>query len=503
MAGGVEMGAQPEGAENGGGAALGPWWPRAVMALAALAIGGVLAGAYLRGGSLDEYATVYFADPHVPLGIAWAHLWPGETNPPFFYLVARFWELVSGPGLFARRLVNLWPLGFVLVWFVCAARRYPAQRGFLLGLALFACSGKFLLLDFTQYRDYFSQYCAELVFLGAATLAYLERSRRVDWFQLAALPVLVMYHQVTALYTAVLLAMLLVAEWRRGAYLRAVSLTCVAGAAAVPLLWFTWLQQHQVHSVLREVSWITARGPLNAVYTILSHLMPAIGENYAAVLVAGVALLRPAVRPRALPGPWLRLVAGATLAATGVILVINHFAPLIVDRYFSFLAVEVMVMMALVLAPVFAARPRLAALVGANAAVYVVYSVLTVPLDQGWRPDAALVARLAAQCQGTRIYAGMRPVVAPERIGLAEVAARYHLVLLPPGPDAPGGSPPGGCPVIYWSEYGVPDKGLIAREGGDVARAANEAAGFGLDAGALAHARGILGKTGVIVVVSR
>ncbi len=131
--------------------------------------------------------------------------------------------------------------------------------------------------------------------------------------------------------------------------------------------------------------------------------------------------------------------------------------------------------------------------------------MLTVPLDQGWRPDAALVARLAAQCQGTRIYAGMRPVVAPERIGLAEVAARYHLALLPPGLDAPGGSPedspPGGCPVIYWSEYGVPGKALIARDGGDVARAANEAAGFGLDAGALAHARGILGKTGVIVVV--
>lgn len=495
------MAVQPDGGEYAGAAALGPWWPRAVMALAAVALGGVLVGAYLRGGSLDEYATVYFADPHVPLRTAWEQLWPGETNPPFFYFAARLWEQVSGPALFARRLVNLWPLGFVLAWFGFAARRYPARRGFLLGLALFACSGKFLLFDFTQYRDYFSQYCAELVFLGGATLAYLERARRVDWFQLVALPVLVMFHQVTALYSAVLLAMLLVVEWRRGAYGRAVSQACVAGAAAVPLLWFTWLQQHQAHSVLGEVSWITARGPLNAIYTILSHLMPAIGENYVAVLVAGALLLRPGMRPRATTAAWLWLVAGATLAATGVILVINHFAPLIVDRYFSFFTVEVMVMLALVLAPAFAARPRLAVLVGANAAVYVVYSVLTVPLDQGWRPDAALVARLAGQCQGTRVHAGMRPSVPPERIGMAEVAARYHLALLPPGPDAPGGYPPGGCPVIYWSEYGVPDRALIARDGGDVARAANEAAGFGLDAGELARAKGVLGKTGVIVVV--
>ncbi len=490
------MGAQADGRVHAGGARLAPWWPRAVLALAALAVCGVLAGAYLRGGSLDEYATIYFANPHVPWRTAWEHLWPGETNPPFFYIVARFWELVSGPGLFARRLVNLLPLGFVLAWFACAARRYPAQRGFLLGLALFACSGKFLLLDFTQYRDYFSQYCAELVFLGAATLAYVERARRVDWFELAALPVLVMFHQVTALYTAVLLVAVLVAAWRCGAYLRAASLVCVAGAAAVPLLWFTWLQQHQAHSVLGEVSWITARGPLNAVYTILSHLMPAIGENYAAVLVAGAVLLRPGMRARTLPVAWLWLVAGATVAATGVILVINHFAPLIVDRYFSFFAVEVMVLLALLLAPVFAARPRLALLVGANAAVYVVYSVLTVPLDQGWRPDAALVARLAGQCQGTRIHAGMRPDVPPERIGLAEVAAREHLALLPPGPDAPGR-----CPVIYWSEYGVPDAALMARYGGDVAQAANAAAGFGLSADELAHASAVKGRTGIIVVV--
>jgi len=172
------------------------------------------------GANIDEFATALFADPTIPLSAAWAHLWAGETNPPFFYLFARLWLPLTGPTLFERRLINLVPLAFLLAWFVYATARHPQHRPFLAGLALFAFTGKFFLWQFPDYRGYFSQYCAEVVFLGAACIAYLEHDHRPDLFQLVALPFLILLHQVTCIYTFVLLVPLVGTDLHRRFYFR-------------------------------------------------------------------------------------------------------------------------------------------------------------------------------------------------------------------------------------------------------------------------------------------
>ncbi len=471
-------------------------WLRGVIALACLAICGVIIGAGRHGGTMDEYATFYFADPAIPLATAWTHLWTTETNPPFFYFFARLWLHITGPTLFDRRLINLLPLIFLLAWFLYAARRYPAYRPFLAGFALFAFSGKFFLWHFPEYRSYFSQYCAGLVFLGAASIGYLERERRPDLFQLAALPVLITFHQVTALYTGVLLVPLVLTDLRRGFYLRAVCLITVTFLALIPLGLFTWLQARQMNHVLHAVAWITPRGPLNACATMISHIIPALGENWVAFGIAGFAVFQPLHRPAGAVAALIRLIGGAAFMATCLALVINSHSPLIVDRYFSFFTVEIMVILAFTIVPVLVARPKLAALVIANAAVYVIFSVMAVARPSGLDKDASIVAKLVAQCPATRIHAGSMPAYRAEQLGLADVAATYHLTLLPLTPDTPGV-----CPIIYWTEYRMPSKQQIAAYNGDVVSAANASAGFGLSAAMRAQTTVIKSKTGIILVV--
>jgi hypothetical protein len=160
-----------------------------------------------------------------------------------------------------------------------------------------------------------------------------------------------------------------------------------------------------------------------------------------------------------------------------------------VDRYFSFLAVELTVMLLLTIVPVLTAHPRLGALVIANALLYTGWSSLSIARYQGWAQDAPIVARLAAQCPGTRIHAGSNPPDPAEQIGLVEIAAKYKLTLLPLAPDTPGP-----CPVLYWTEYRPPKRGHLTPA------AANAAAGFGLGAEALRHSEVVKTKFGIILV---
>lgn len=141
--------------------------------------------------------------------------------------------------------------------------------------------------------------------------------------------------------------------------------------AFVPLGPFCWLQLHQTRDTLRTVAWITPRGPIGASRTILSYLAPAIGKNWAALAGAGFVAFQPLYRPKGPSVALIHMIGGAAIAATLLVLVINSRHPLTVERYFSFLVIEVIVIFALIIVPLLLAQPRLAALVTANAAIYV------------------------------------------------------------------------------------------------------------------------------------
>jgi hypothetical protein len=472
-------------------------WPHAVVFLVCVAIGGALLAAFRRGGWYDEYATFYFADPAIPLRSAWTDIWPGESNPPFFYLIARFWLQIAGPTLVGRRLLNLVPLAFLLAWFIYAALRHPAHRPFLTCLALLAFSGKFFIWDFPEYRSYFWQYCAELVFLGSSSIAYLDRDRRIDIFQLVALPFLISFHQITTLYAGVLLIPLVLSDMRNRSYLRAASLVIVTVLALILLALFTAMQMHEWRDIQVHMSWIKPLAPLAAFYRILAHLADNMGHNWAAIIAACSIAFPPSGRPSAATASLIRLIAGAGFVATIIVLIVNAHAPLVVGRYFTFLTVELTIIIALTIAPVVFVRPMLAALVLANAGIYLLGSCVTLAYDRRWLGDADVVAQLVSQCPGTRIHAGSRPQDSVEQEGLADIAAADRLDL-----QLAASAPLTSCPEIYWTESHAPNKAQIEQHQGDVASAANDSAGFGLDAAALARARAIKIRHGIVLMVA-
>jgi hypothetical protein len=486
-----------------------PYWPVGAVVFAAAAIGFALICAFRRGGWADEYSTIYFADPTVTLGTLWAHIWPTETNPPFFYLFARYWAMLTGPSLFARRLINLIPLLFLVSWFLVALKNQPQHRSFLVCLILLAFSSHYFMWFFPEYRSYFSQYCAGLVFLGSFSISYLNQDKRIDIFQLAALPVLINFHQVTALYTGVLLLVVLVTELNRANYSRAISFAVVAAVSAIPVAAFLHMQLEQSSAVLTKVSWITRHGPIQSFVMILKFLPPDLGKNWIAIILALAALALPKLRARLASLALIRLILIASLGGTLIILIVNHFSPIIIERYLNLLAAELIVATALAIAPLFQEKQLLAALVTVNAALYLIYGFHTVETEKRWSQDGATLAKLVSQCPQTRIHAGSVPpknepdpaeIIGPpqaEQIGLDDIAARYHLKLLPLSVDVPGT-----CPVVYWTEFRGPSPQDIARNHDNRIAAANETAGFGLSEQSLQHAKLIkTSGTGAILIL--
>jgi hypothetical protein len=104
----------------------------AAVSLVCLAIIFVLIAAYTRGGDQDEYSTIYFSDSTIPFSSSWIDVWPTETNPPFFYIIARLFTSITGHNLAACRMINIIPLLFLLRRLRKIIESRGLEEGFLL-----------------------------------------------------------------------------------------------------------------------------------------------------------------------------------------------------------------------------------------------------------------------------------------------------------------------------------------------------------------------------------
>jgi hypothetical protein len=329
-----------------------------------------------------------------------------------------------------------------------------------------------------------------------------------------ALPFLITLHQVTALYTGIILVPLILVDLRWQHYRRAISLAIVAFLALLALGLSSWMQLQDFQAVLSRVSWIAPHGPLTSLWVIVTSLPEALGGNWVVIVVAALIVFLPRYWPRGAPASLILLIAGAAAVATLVVLAIDQHSPMVIARYFTFFTVETMVVLSLAIAPLLAARRWVAIVVFAAAVYPVIHGTSSMSRDSRSLGDARKIAEIVAQCPTTRIHSAASPGPAPQtveqftsrageekemqRIAITDLAGAYHLTLLPLAPDQPED-----CPVIYWT--GAPiTEAVISRHPGDLAGAVNEAGGFGLDPVALSHTRMIqtYKNFGAILVVA-
>lgn len=471
---------------------------RLTLGLAVFACAVLLASAVFRGPDFDEFATVQFTDPSMPLADVWRHLWLNETNPPLFYWLARQWTALTGPLIVSRRMINGFALAAMMAWFAATYRARPQQRGFLTLYLLITLVSHFFIFYFAEYRSYFFQFAAATVFLGSAALDQIEGRTRISKAELAAIPFLFELHQVTALYAGATLLLLMISDVRLRTWRRLSARAGVALISGAPLLVFTWLQLHQPHAVIDAVDWIPRLTTGKAAAQMANFVGRGLGGNLISLVAAVGVLLAAALRPKPETARFLGLLACATALASLAILIINHFTPLIVDRYFSFPTAVACCAMALLSEPLTARHPKAIWLFAAQAWLCLTVGAVQLVRDQRWNDGADKLAALASQCAGTRIHGGAVPESPIEWIGLNDLAARRGLHLLPFGLDQPGR-----CSVLYWTETKPPNRLTIALAGGDLVRAANDTAQWRLPQTALVHATLVRTKDGAILIVRR
>jgi hypothetical protein len=454
-----------------------------------------LAAFYFRGPWLDEFATRVFADPSIPFAKAWSELWPTESNPPFFYMIARLVEGVAGDSLLARRAANTLPLVAMLGWFSLIAYRRPELRSFLALFAVFAFGGRIFLQDLPYYRSYFWQYAAEVCFIGATVVAYVDRSARLAWVQLLAVPFLLLLHQITAIYAAALIAALFVVDFKAGHWRRVAGWAIVGALSLGPLALFATSQWAHAPQVMSRVAWISAKSSGAALVEILNVFPSGLAQNGVAALGA-IYVLATKLRPI---GPWrgiALLMASCGAIATAVVLCINLFEPIVVQRYFSFPVVELAACLAIVLQPLAHQNPRFALAMLLNATVFLVGYGFPQIHKKMWERGGEIVGGIVQDCPSTRVRGGAQPADERESVGLAYLGRRHGFSVLPVAPDAPGD-----CPVLYWSEGNAPTEADLARFGGSLARATNFTANYGLPESLLSQAAAIRSNNGVILMV--
>ena len=470
-------------------------WRVSAIGCIVFAIGCGVLGAYLRGPSLDEFATQIFADPEIPIRKAWAELWPTESNPPFFYLIARWATQLGADSFPARRLINLVPLAGLVAWMGVTALRRPESRAFLLLFGVLTLCGKIFLQDFPYYRSYFWQFAAEIVFIGAAVLDRIAGRTRPSLAQLLALPFLLNLHQVTALYALLLLATLNAADVMARNWLRAGALSLAAAVSLAPIGVFTLAQLSHATEVVGLVDWIAKRGPLAALAEIAAAIPPALGQNWIAMATFVVAWSLP-TRPTGARRQTAMIIALACAAATLAMLVINAIHPIVVQRYFSFAIVETAALIALSIEPAIARRPWVGVLVVANGLVFLLTYGVGQVHKKMWERGAEIVAGIVAQCPGTRVHGGSMPLDPRETMGLRYLGQIHGFTVSPPQLDLPRD-----CPVLYWSEGNVPTPADLTRFGGSLARATNFTAGYKLPEDMLSIATAVKSEGGVIIAV--
>ena len=470
-----------------------------------------------RGPWIDEFWTLFAIDPHLSLTAAFKLRWLTDVHPPLFYFLTRMSAGVLGNSIEVLRLQNVIPMAGLVAFFVMARLVWRVNDRFLMLYAILTFTSYFATGYCAELRSYYLQFVCAVGFYGSAYFLLSAGSAAAPLAWLTALAtfgatclLLVNLHFVTALLTSIsLVGLALVAGWLR--HRRLGVLICIVGAvAATPLMADLYLQAANLVGRSGGQFWIET-GLTGAVSIIAGSVVKGLGAN---LVACGVACYRMAIG--VVPGVCssnrerVDLVVGSALvglAALSIVLLlaINFFTPVVVDRYLLLCSAALMCGIAILAQDaVFSLRYGYL-LVVANAVLFLAIAGGKLIGEQRWNATAAIIRSQVARCPTASVvaipfaYANTLPnepkVFA---LGYEYLAERYgyHNAMETAG-SARAHDQNRRCPMLVWIEH-VP---WTLRSHQELSTTIKDAVGQALGRADLSRLAMMSTKTGVVVVI--
>ena len=426
------------------------------------------ADAALRGPWLDEFWTLELSDPGRGLSALVSDGWLRDTHPPAFNLWA---TLLSSLGINAipwARLASNLPAAGLMIWAaVSFSRRIPGTRSYHLAMSLLVLALPLSVEAFANYRSYFWQ-IASLASLAAVTRHVVATPVDLDFRRdlgLAAISILAVFgsmalHYVGAIFGGLLAAAVFFTALARGHWRWAMLVSVTGVAAFVQVVAVAFLQARN-WAVDLDHSWIEASSIALAVAVPVALVVAALANN----LVPLAALWPGSRRWTASERTFVALLAGVLGLGTIVVLVIDAFRPIMVDRYLFAVPVLVCAIMAAMAAKLDRARP-LRLLLPLWAVAMVSGQFFLHGAKPQWEEGARSVAKIVETCSTTRIYAASGWALGPAaetraarredavfRRAYEDLASEHGYEVRFLGQNEKARVTLGRCPVLVWYEH--------------------------------------------------
>ena len=275
------------------------WLP--VCGLVAIAM---IAAARIKGGYVDEYYSISFADSTVPLRQAF-DAWSKDPHPIGFYAIGRLEDLALPPDLFLRRLTNL--IYFGLALFV-AWSGGKGQRAFSLLFLVSLAASPYIVERFAEYRSTFPGLMIVAMIITRLRLVADESGQRSSWLLIA----LLMAWLGLMDYPLAVPALALCAAWAvlaaKAKDKQALLGAMIAGSACVATLVFSIVNAERFHvpydpyiesfaSLVRDLAIVTLTAIIPCVVMVAFALLqmlqdrPSISEAFAPTRFARILII--------------------------------------------------------------------------------------------------------------------------------------------------------------------------------------------------------------------
>ena len=449
------------------------WWAvPATMAIAGASVLISFIGALTRGPWIDEFWTLFAVDHSLSLTAALEQRWWTDVHPPLFYFLSRLMSDVAGENIAILRLQNSLAMLALIGFFLFANAVWRGSRRFLLVCAVLTFSSYFATGYFAELRSYYWQFVCGICFYCSGYFllrrevseSLLARRAAMIIFAVSTL-LLVNLHFVTTLLTGISIAGLALVAVRSGHYRKAIFI-CVCGLLAlIPLILDLAFQGQYLIGRTGGQFWI-ASGFADAAEIAVGSLAKGIGLSLFAALLAAQTLGQSLLVGTSGEDAKDEVVIGAVFLALaivpiGVLLVINIYTPVIVDRYLVLCSAAAICGMSVLVQDRAFSSPYGFALIVANAALFLGIAGHKLIEEPRWNASAALIAAKVATCPTTVIeafpfpYPGALPNEgAVFALGYGYLAERHGFQFVMAKPGAPlMRDESAKCPTVLWSEH--------------------------------------------------